>query len=372
MLRRIRRSSGGVALRDRANLLGFTLVELLVVIAIIGILVALLLPAVQAAREAARRSHCTNNLHNLAIGLHNYHDVHKHFPVDEDYSHYWPQKTVSDAAGVPRPGGRVVSDPERQLKIQLDGGGWILRTLPQLEEQSLFDRLRKGMEGNWYHEFTGMNLDDPDLRAASAVQPKVLVCPSDEYSGTREDQFPYNTGPPYGVQVGAPWPVATTCYKGNAGDTGFVNSVTVPPHNTPVGYWARSDCHVCTEGFGIFWRYSYYRGGVKLRDILDGTSTTLLVGEASPVDTNSPAWSSDGDWAITGVQINFDWESYPTCRPAGACWWNMRGFRSYHPGGVGFAFVDGSVSFISDNIDHLVYRAVSSRANNEVVDKSQF
>jgi len=351
---------------------GFTLVELLVVIAIIGILIALLLPAVQAAREAARRSQCTNNLHNIAIALHNYHDVHQHFPVDEDYSSYWPQRTVYDAAGVPRPGGRVSSDPERQIKVQLDGGGWILRTLPQLEEQPLFDRLRVGMEGNWYHEYTGMNLDVPDLRAALAVQPGVLMCPADEYAGPRLDQYPFSAAGPDNTIRNTPVLVATTCYKGNAGDTGFVNSVTLPPHNTPAGYWARSDCHVCTDGFGIFWRYSYFRGGVKVRDILDGMSTTLLVGEASPVDGNSPAWSSDGDWAITGVQINFDWQAHPTCLPPGACWWNMRGFRSYHPGVVGFAFADASVSFISDAIDHLVFRAISTRAGDEVVDASQF
>jgi prepilin-type processing-associated H-X9-DG protein len=97
------------------------------------------------------------------------------------------------------------------------------------------------------------------------------------------------------------------------------------------------------------WRFTYWRGGVKLREVTDGTSKTFLIGEASPVDGNSPAWSSEGDWAVTGVGINFDWESYAACLPAGACWWNMRGFRSYHAGGVQFAMVDGSVHFISDS-----------------------
>jgi prepilin-type N-terminal cleavage/methylation domain-containing protein len=365
-----------VACRHRGAT-GFTLVELLVVIAIIGILVALLLPAIQAAREAARRSQCVSNLHNIAVALHNFHDIHKHFPVDEDYSQYWPQR-VTYNNGV-RSQNQVRSDPERHDRINLDGGGWILRVLPQLEEQPLFDRLRIGMEGNWYHEYTGMNLENADLRAASATQPEVLKCPSDEFAGPREDQFPYNTGPPEGVP-NPRWLVATTCYKGNAGDTGYVGTMTQHPHDTPPGYWATYDCHVCVEGYGIFWRYSYYRGGVKLREILDGTSTTLMVGEASPADSNSAAWSSDGDWAITGVQLNWDYLTAGGClgtsgvpNPGLAtCWPHMRGFRSFHPGGVHFAFVDSSAKFIADNIDHPVFRAISTRAGEEVVDAGKF
>ena len=152
--------------------------------------------------------------------------------------------------------------------------------------------------------------------------------------------------------------VAVTCYKGSAGDTAFVNSDDVPPFNTPIGYWSggpeyiwtgkKMDCHYGTDCFGIFWRYTYHRGGVKIKEITDGTSKTFLIGEASPVDGNSAAWSSDDDWATAGIGINFDWEHYAACVPAGACWWNMRGFRSSHPGGVHFAFADGSVRFIPD------------------------
>src|SRR5450432_2704204 len=107
----------------------FTLVELLVVIAIIGILVALLLPAIQAAREAARRSQCTNNLKNLGLGVLNHHDVMKHFPVNMG----------AYIAGEAPPG---VNQP---------GASWILNTLPQLEEQPLFDKFKAGgaFEGNF-------------------------------------------------------------------------------------------------------------------------------------------------------------------------------------------------------------------------------
>jgi prepilin-type processing-associated H-X9-DG protein len=114
---------------------------------------------------------------------------------------------------------------------------------------------------------------------------------------------------------------------------------------------------------------------VKLREVSDGASNTLLIGEASPEDGNSPAWSSDGDWAITGVQLNWDWRSKGACLGGTggvnpglrSCWPLMRGFRAYHPGGVHFAFADGNVRMLADQIEHLVYRALSTRAGDEVI-----
>jgi prepilin-type N-terminal cleavage/methylation domain-containing protein/prepilin-type processing-associated H-X9-DG protein len=346
---------------------GFTLVELLVVIAIIGILVALLLPAIQAAREAARRSQCTNNLKNVALAAITYHDVQKHFPVDEDLYGDPPDNiNLINGQWINQP-----ADPLRTAR-KLSGAGWIVEVLPQLEEEALYDQFQPYLDKQWLFLQQGMNDDTPDLRAAIAVQPPVLICPSDEFPGPRNDQYPYSTA----TEVpGAPVFVAVTCYKGNAGDTAFNQSDDVPPFNTPVGYWSggpeytasgqRLDCHYGIDCTGIFWRYSYHRGGVKLKEITDGTSHTFLVGEASPVDGNSPAWSSEGDWAVTGIGINFDWQNYATCVPAGTCWWNMRGFRSSHPGGVHFAFADGSITFISDNIDHQIYRALSTREKGD-------
>jgi prepilin-type processing-associated H-X9-DG protein len=259
---------------------------------------------------------------------------------------------------------------------KLDGGGWIVRVLPQLEEQALFDRLRIGMEGVWHGEQSGLNLDEPDFRAAVATQPQILVCPSEEHAGPRNDQNPYTDW----KEVADPfWMVATTCYKGNAGDAAFETSDDAPPFNAPVGFWSgsvqypKSSCYNSIEGFGIFWRYSYFKGGVKLRQITDGTSKTLLIGESSPEDQNSAAYMSDGDWATTGLQLNFDWAHSGFCidgsgAPNSAiCWQLMRGFRSDHPGGVQFAFVDGSVHFISDNIHHPTLRALSTRARGELL-----
>jgi prepilin-type processing-associated H-X9-DG protein len=338
----------------------------LVVIAIIGILVALLLPAVQAARESARRASCTNNVKNLALAAINYHDQFKHFPVDEDYSEFFPQDVDLRTGARPT----VASDPLRAAR-KLSGAGWIVEVLPQLEEQSLYDQFMPYLDKPWHALRQGLNANVTALRQAVASQPQVLMCPSNEFRGPRQDQFPFSAA----SQVeGAPVLVAVTCYKGNAGDGAFEPS----PAQQPRGFWTYNpliNCYIGTDCFGIFWRYTYYKGGVEIREITDGVSKTLLVGEASPEDGNSPAWSSDGDWAITGVALNWDWRTAGECLAGGgeanpglrSCWPLMRGFRSSHPGGVNFSFADGSVQFLTDSIEHLVYRALSTKAGEETV-----
>ena len=163
------------SIRHRASraACGFTLVELMAVVAIIGILMALLLQAVQASREAARRSICTNNLKNLSLAVLNFQDQEKRFPISEDFSEYVPRH-CDEQSGAELEYISVVEDSWRTPHNKLDGGGWILRVLPQLEEQPLCDRLRVGTEGVWNADKTGLNLDRPDFRAALAMQPPVL------------------------------------------------------------------------------------------------------------------------------------------------------------------------------------------------------
>jgi len=357
---------------------GFTLVELLVVIAIIGILVALLLPAIQAAREAARRSNCASNLRNLALAAINHHDQRGHFPIDEDY--YQTGATPVRIIDLPRreeDGWLSFRDAYAELpEGGPDGAGWIARVLPYLEEQALydiFDRDNEGFGGRWPVLRTGLNWDNPQFRAALPTQPAVLMCPSNEYAGPRQDQYPFTGGGDTHF-VGGPALVATTCYKGNAGDGQFEFDPDNPP---PAGFWTYNppfNCYNGTDCVGIFWRTSYYKGGVKAQQITDGMSKTFLIGESSPEDGNSAAWSSDGDWAITSVQLNWDWRTAGECLgPNGpspgirTCWPKIRGFRSYHPGGAHFAFADGSVTFISDDINHLLYRAMSTREGGETI-----
>jgi prepilin-type N-terminal cleavage/methylation domain-containing protein len=162
----------------------FTLVELLVVIAIIGILVALLLPAVQAAREAARRSQCANNSKNLSLAVLNYHEANKHFPVDEDIYND-PPDDIDLRNGQWK--GSGAPDPYIDNGL-LSGAGWIVFVLPQLEEQALYDQFKPYLDKKWYGVKLGLNKNDPSLRAALASQPSVLQCPSDVFPGPRDDQ----------------------------------------------------------------------------------------------------------------------------------------------------------------------------------------
>jgi prepilin-type N-terminal cleavage/methylation domain-containing protein/prepilin-type processing-associated H-X9-DG protein len=360
---------------------GFTLVELLVVIAIIGILVALLLPAVQAARESARRMQCVSSMKNLALAAINYHDQNKHFPVNESYYDGGDRGGAGNSAQKVDIGSLTYQwRPRASLGLPangLDGGGWIVRVLPFIEEQALYDQFdlpNQGVNGQWNGSPTTLGMNNTtDLNSsftrALGQQPAVLACPSDPKAGPSVgEQFPYNSGQevPRGPQI----LVATTSYKGNAGDGVFENEPT------PLADWSYTPRFSCYEGdecVGVFWRATYINGGVKMRTITDGTSQTFLMGETSPIDGNSPAWSSDADWAVTSIEINFDYASDGACIDGtgavnpGQCWGLMRGFRSLHPGGVNFARCDGSVSFVSESIEHRVYRALSTRQGGEVV-----
>jgi prepilin-type N-terminal cleavage/methylation domain-containing protein/prepilin-type processing-associated H-X9-DG protein len=367
----------------------FTLVELLVVIAIIGVLVALLLPAVQAAREAARRASCVNNLHNIALSALNYHDARGHFPVDEDYYNAGPYLFDTGAIGPTDrnpPRAYTEARPDRiRGEGKLSGAGWIVEVLPQLEQQALYSQFKPYLDRNWgngaqpgitqlHPARTGLNANVPELRQALANQPDVLLCPSNDLRGPRDDQFPFSS---MTQAPGGPARVAVTHFKGNAGDGAFeyVNSVW------PRGFYTYSPdeyCYAGTDCFGIFWRTSYYRGGVKGKEITDGASNTILVGEASPEDGNSPAWSSDGDWAVLGIPLNYDWRTSGFCIDSTGnpsfgrkeCWTLFRGFRSYHPGGVNFAFADGSVKTISDSANHTTIRMLSTKSSDDVPGES--
>ncbi len=322
----------------------FTLVELLVVIAIIGILVSLLLPAVQAAREAARRSSCSNNLRNIALAVLNFHDSLGRFPYGIDYGQPPEPEDFQDW----------------QASIR-SGRGWICEILPQLEEKALADQLSLGYEGNWKGIGSngtgfgdGMDLDDPVLRSAIATQPAVLSCPSDNSGGPTVEDARF-----FGVLT------ATTNYKGVAGDPAFPANFGGSTLWTTSQWGSLPDCHSSSRCNGLFWRYAYLNRGVSLRQVTDGTSKTLMTGEATVEgEYNNAAFFSDSDWASTNMQLNF---TVVGDRSAVLSqWFNLRGFRSKHPGLVQFAMADGSVQVLREGINHVVYRALGTRAGQEV------
>jgi prepilin-type N-terminal cleavage/methylation domain-containing protein/prepilin-type processing-associated H-X9-DG protein len=276
----------------------FTLVELLVVIAIIGVLVALLLPAIQAAREAARRTQCVNNLKQLALGIHNYHDCHKAFP---------PCWTTTDAAG------NVTDDAM---------WGWAVHVFPHVEEGSLYEQLRAS-------EMTLQEVrDDASLRLLLQTPLQIFRCPTD----TMEALNPYKTIKSYKV--------ATANYIVNGGF--FIRA-----GSSGAVVWGR-------ENNGVV----YADSKISFRHITDGSSKTFLLGERAdgPEDWRAAIWvgvnkagksAGDGNCCMGAVGL-------PINAPVVAGDSTQRIFASLHPGGAHFAFCDGSVQFIEETIDYSV------------------
>jgi prepilin-type N-terminal cleavage/methylation domain-containing protein/prepilin-type processing-associated H-X9-DG protein len=347
--------------RARDSAIGFTLVELLVVIAIIGILVALLLPAIQSAREAARRASCTNNLKNLGLAVLNHHDVKKHFPVSMGYV---------------REGGEAPAGVEQPC------AGWILNVLPQLEEQPLFDQFQRGgaFEGSYTAQGGGCRQPQPGRGVGSLkngisvpelmkTQLTILQCASDDsvkQLSNRQYEF-----------VGCF--VATTSYKGVLDDTWLgqnegstYNNASSPypsgiysePTTSPVSN-TQNDCHRDVRCRGMFFRHTFRRP-VKIAKVTDGTSKTLMIGEDVPdYNLHSTAYYSNGDWCSCNLPLNHGLRLPPQDPVFLATWWEGQGFRSRHPGGVNFCLVDGSVRFLPEDIDNVVYRSGCTRNGAE-------
>lgn len=337
---------------------GFTLVELLVVIAIIGVLVSLLLPAVQAAREAARRASCSNNLKNLGLATLTHHDVKKHFPLS--YGDAWPN-TAPD--------------------VQQSAVGWIVEILPQLEQQPLYEQFKQGgaYEGRFRPDLnpsqsreglgvfsTKNGISVPDLMQTHLP---ILACSSDGSERLRDDQWQWRQTT-----------VAVTNYKGVLGDTflgeefGGVYSNDASDYPSGVyfedsasGYTtAVNDCHSDTRCRGIFFRHSFQRP-VNLREVVDGTSHTLMIGEDLPdYNPHSTAFYANGDWCSCNIPPNNLINFAPDQINLNA-WWDQQGFKSRHPGGMQFCLVDGSVRFISEDINNELYRTSCTRNGEETI-----
>jgi prepilin-type N-terminal cleavage/methylation domain-containing protein/prepilin-type processing-associated H-X9-DG protein len=318
---------------------GFTLVELLVVIAIIGVLVALLLPAVQAAREAARRTQCSNNLKQIAISLHNYEDTFKTLPYGNNYNETSP---VTRAAP-----------------------SWAAIVLPYIELKNLYEAFDFNQALD-----SARNLPYMQTRVAA------YTCPSDDASRSGMCD-----GRCTSVPTGQPVRAMGMWYPGNIGP-GNANPCNFCTNNT-----AGESNFCCMQyntttstpfgdngtGPGVFHRA---RISVRFAEVSDGLSNTIVCGESLPtMNMHLSAFGRNMSMCVTNIPLNLfatqaqmplasltDSQRHSN-NPAN----QMQGFKSRHPGSVQFAMCDGSVRNVVQTIDYRVICALGSRGGGESV-----
>jgi prepilin-type processing-associated H-X9-DG protein/prepilin-type N-terminal cleavage/methylation domain-containing protein len=322
----------------------FTLVELLVVIAIIGILVALLLPAIQAAREAARRMKCTNNLKQTSLGCINHESSRKRLPVGLNVRGDMNGNGIIDSFG------------ENDVKHT-----WAAYALPYLEATVMFDTI----------DFDRASWDQPLINGREppwvSFQHDFYLCPSD---------LPPNS------HTGASARFAHGNYSGNAGYAPWyqVGSAT----NEQAG---KALLPIALRGpFEKVWTTG--NDGVKLSEITDGTSKTAMLGEVrnfEGTDGRGVYYLGSGCFYAHRTPINSnypndvsrmdssEWCATTQADPVAACTTQYSGARgpfhqtarSRHPGGANFAFCDGHVEFVSQDIDMRAYIAMCTRSRGD-------
>jgi prepilin-type N-terminal cleavage/methylation domain-containing protein/prepilin-type processing-associated H-X9-DG protein len=344
---------------------GFTLIELLVVIAIIAVLISLLLPAVQSAREAARRAQCVNNLKQIGLAMHNYHDQVLSFPPG------------SLAGGSKSPGGEW-SGP---------WWPWAVYILPMMEQTNMYNSVNFSAHGllTWDNNSGGCTSAENSTIYVSIIN--TYQCPTDDTSRQFSDLKWVST---INIANGAPnFTGAVTCYVGNWGDMRVGNPIFDQYTGDPLINGSLS--WGCDNLFRGFFGDCSNGAVVKMAGVTDGTSNTFLVGENSPYYNGSLLWTNgDGIYATTAIPLNWltnlhdgqiDVDGTPcnigTLNILGAphCYRNQTynyGFKSKHPGGANFAMGDGSVKFIKQSINPRTYNALGSRAGGEVLSADQY
>ncbi len=241
-----------------------------------------------------------------------------------------------------------------------------------MEETSIHDAISQGLEANKGNfgiasPTTGKGMGAPSFREMLSKQFSWLSCPSDGSAQPSNKQYVEPVSP----AILERFYFGTTCYKGVIGDS-VINSMGVhtssPPGDTPFpDSGSHRDCHNTADCNGLLWRATYLRP-ITFAKIEDGTSKTLMVGESVVEQSyHSAALFADGDWATCGIPLNYFILPADETSVKIDNWQAARGFKSVHPGGAQFVMADGSVQFLNDSIDHMLYRGLSTRNGGETV-----
>jgi prepilin-type N-terminal cleavage/methylation domain-containing protein/prepilin-type processing-associated H-X9-DG protein len=329
-------------MRKKRSQQAFTLVELLVVIAIIGILIAMLLPAVQAAREAARRLQCSNNLKQIAVACNNYASSNGHFPPGEIHGGVWNDGYAPD--GYCR-GKNPTEIGDNHCWWGGQIGMWINAIFPHLEQQADFDRLRFDQRPQFLNPADPTT--DPNLDIAYKKYP-FIFCPCDPFQGFTCD-----------LQV-AGWHARIMHYYACAGDYEFGTR----PHPDGTVYTDGNHSRHANATNGVF----YNDSDTRVADITDGTANTALIAETWGRVVQFPTDDAAGA-AGNSRGMNLHTYVYFEHTPNSNRDWPWR-VNSFHPGGAQVAFADGSVHFIGDTVALHVFMALGSIAGEEPLNKS--